>query len=45
MIVTCDLIGRVVVRPMEIPVSVTMGVVGSIVFLGILLTGRNRVAL
>lgn len=45
MIVTCDLIGRVVVRPMEIPVSVTMGVVGSVVFLGILLTGRNRVAL
>lgn len=45
LIVGCDLIGRVVVRPMEIPVSVIMGVVGAVTFLSILLTRRNRVAL
>ncbi|MFC0313873.1 ABC transporter permease [Gordonia phosphorivorans] len=45
MIVGCDLISRLVVRPMEIPVSVTMGVLGSVTFLAILLSGRNRVAL
>ncbi|GAC57071.1 putative ABC transporter permease protein [Gordonia hirsuta DSM 44140 = NBRC 16056] len=45
LIVGCDLIGRVVVAPMEIPVSVTLGVVGSVTFLAILLSGRSRVAL
>lgn len=45
LIVGCDLIGRVVVRPMEIPVSVIMGVIGTITFLTIVLSRRNRVAL
>ena len=45
MIVFCDIVGRLVVRPMEIPVSVTMGVIGSILFLVIILSGRSRVAL
>ena len=45
LIVGCDLIGRVVVRPMEIPVSVIMGVIGSVTFLAIVLSMRNRVAL
>ncbi|WP_019204241.1 ABC transporter permease [Tsukamurella sp. 1534] len=45
LIVGCDLLGRVLVRPMEIPVSVIMGVVGAATFLAIILTRSNRVAL
>lgn len=45
LIIGCDLIGRVVVRPMEIPTSVVMGVLGSLTFLVILLAKGDRVAL
>lgn len=45
LIVGCDLLGRVLVRPMEIPVAVIMGVVGAVTFLAIILTRSNRVAL
>lgn len=45
LIVGCDLIGRVVVRPMEIPVSVIMGVIGATTFLVVILTRRSNVAL
>nr|WP_281378440.1 iron chelate uptake ABC transporter family permease subunit [Gordonia humi] len=42
LVVACDLIGRVVVRPMEIPTSVVMGVVGATAFLAIILSRRFR---
>jgi iron complex transport system permease protein len=33
----CDIVGRLIVAPMEIPVSVILGVIGSVVFLAIAL--------
>ncbi|MBM7368375.1 ABC transporter permease [Gordonia hydrophobica] len=42
LIIGCDLIGRVVVRPMEIPTSVIMGVIGAVTFLAIIFSGRFR---
>ena len=36
----CDIIGRVVVHPYEIPVNVTVAVIGSAIFLIMLLRGR-----
>lgn len=45
LIVGCDLIGRLVVRPMEIPVSVIMGVVGATAFVVVVLSRRTNVAL
>ncbi|WP_333829335.1 ABC transporter permease [Pararhodobacter sp.] len=44
MVLACDIVGRVVIRPYEIPIGTTMGVIGSAVFLFLLLRGRNRVA-
>lgn len=38
----CDLIGRVVIMPFELPVSVILGVVGAAVFIGLLLRQRKR---
>lgn len=45
LIVGCDLIGRIVVAPMEIPTSVIMGVVGAVAFLAIIFSGRFRAGL
>ncbi|GAA1010318.1 iron chelate uptake ABC transporter family permease subunit [Nocardiopsis tropica] len=45
LITGCDLIGRIIVRPMEIPVAVIMGVIGAVTFLALILTRSNRVAL
>ncbi|MGB6246934.1 ABC transporter permease [Gordonia sp. (in: high G+C Gram-positive bacteria)] len=45
LIVGCDLLGRIVVRPMEIPTSVIMGVLGACAFLAIVFSGRFRVGL
>lgn len=45
LIIGCDLIGRVVVRPMEIPTSVVMGVIGAVVFLALIFSRRTSVAL
>ncbi|MGM1030637.1 MAG: ABC transporter permease [Actinomycetota bacterium] len=42
LLLACDLIGRTVVAPMEIPASVIMGAVGAAAFLGFLLRGRQR---
>jgi len=42
LILLCDLIGRVVVAPMEIPVSVVLGVVGAVAFVYLVLR-RQRV--
>ncbi|MFE6995824.1 ABC transporter permease [Microbacterium sp. NPDC057659] len=38
----CDLIGRTVVRPFEVPVSLILGVVGAAVFVVLLLRQRRR---
>lgn len=38
----CDLLGRLVIAPYEIPVGTVMGVVGSALFLAILLRQRKR---
>jgi iron complex transport system permease protein len=43
-LVACDLIGRVVRHPYEIPTGVVVGVVGSALFLVLLLRGPARVA-
>jgi iron complex transport system permease protein len=44
-LLVCDLIGRVVIFPYEIPVSVVMSVLGSLIFLWLLLRElRGRVA-
>lgn len=42
LLLACDLIGRTVVAPMEIPASVIMGAVGAVAFLAFLLRGRQR---
>jgi iron complex transport system permease protein len=39
-LLTCDIIGRVVVHPYEIPVNVTVAVIGSVIFLFLLFRGR-----
>lgn len=41
---TCDLLGRLVVFPYEIPIGTTMGVIGSAFFLYLLLGRRGHVA-
>ncbi|MFE6735509.1 ABC transporter permease [Microbacterium sp. NPDC057650] len=38
----CDLIGRTVIRPFEVPVSLILGVVGAAVFVVLLLRQRRR---
>lgn len=38
----CDIIGRLVIAPFEMPVSVILGVVGAAVFIGLLLRQRPR---
>ncbi|HHX88702.1 MAG TPA: ABC transporter permease [Paracoccus sp.] len=44
MVLACDIVGRLVIRPYELPIGTTMGVIGSAIFLFLLLRGRNRVA-
>lgn len=39
-IVVCDIVGRVVRMPFEVPVSMVLGVVGSAVFISLLLRMR-----
>ena len=41
LVTACDLIGRTIIAPFEIPVSLILGVVGSIVFIAMLLRGRR----
>lgn len=41
----CDLIGRIVIMPFEVPVSLVLGVVGAVVFIFLLLRTRRNVAL
>ena len=37
----CDLIGRIIVMPFEVPVSLILGVVGAAVFVALLLRQRK----
>lgn len=41
LVVACDLIGRVIIMPFEIPVSMVLGLVGSVVFIALLLRQRR----
>ncbi|ALU40631.1 iron ABC transporter permease [Kocuria flava] len=41
-VTVCDLIGRLVIMPFEIPVSVILGIVGAVVFVHLLLRQRRR---
>lgn len=41
-VVACDILGRVVRMPFEVPVSMILGVVGSVVFIALLLRMRPR---
>ncbi len=40
-VTVCDLIGRVIIMPFEVPVSLILGVVGAVVFVALLLRRRR----
>ena len=40
-VILCDIIGRLVIYPYEVSISLTVGVIGSIIFLYLILR-RNR---
>nr|WP_244264009.1 iron chelate uptake ABC transporter family permease subunit [Corynebacterium ciconiae] len=40
-VTVCDLIGRLIIMPFEIPISVVLGIVGAVVFIGLLLSHRK----
>lgn len=42
LVTACDLIGRTIIAPFEIPVSMVLGVVGGVVFTGLLLRQRRK---
>jgi iron complex transport system permease protein len=37
----CDLIGRTIIMPFEVPVSLVLGILGAIVFVALLLRKRR----
>lgn len=41
-VVVCDLVGRTIIAPFEVPVSLVLGVVGAIVFIALLLRQRRH---
>lgn len=41
LVVACDLIGRIVIMPFEIPVSMVLGLVGAVIFISLLLRQRQ----
>jgi iron complex transport system permease protein len=41
-VTVCDLLGRTVIRPFEVPASLILGVVGAVVFVALLLRSRRR---
>ena len=43
-VTVCDILGRVVIMPFEVPVSLVLGVLGSAVFIFLLLRTRRNVA-
>lgn len=44
LMLACDLVGRVVVAPMEIPASVVLGAIGPIVFIALVIRQRRHVS-
>ncbi|MEE1622516.1 ABC transporter permease [Zafaria sp. Z1313] len=38
----CDLVGRTIIMPFEVPVSLVLGIVGAVVFIALLLRQRRR---
>jgi iron complex transport system permease protein len=44
LVLACDVVGRVVYYPYEVPIGTIMGIVGSALFLALLLKGRERLA-
>ncbi|MGO1834268.1 MAG: iron chelate uptake ABC transporter family permease subunit, partial [Actinomycetaceae bacterium] len=38
----CDLIGRTIISPFEVPVSLILGVLGAVVFVALVLRQRRR---
>lgn len=40
-VTVCDIIGRVVIMPFEVPVAFILAIVGAVVFIGLLLRGRR----
>lgn len=43
-VLICDIIGRVIIYPYELPIGVMVGVIGSVIFLFILLRRNSRAA-
>ena len=41
-VTACDLLGRLIIMPFEVPVSLILGIVGAVVFVGLLLRQRAR---
>lgn len=41
-VTVCDLIGRTIIAPFEVPVSLILGIVGAVVFITLLLRQRRR---
>ena len=41
-VTACDLLGRTIIAPFEVPVSLILGVLGAIVFIALLLRQRRR---
>ena len=41
-VTVCDLIGRIVIMPFEVPASTILAMIGAVVFLGLLLRKRNH---
>ena len=39
----CDLIGRTIIMPFEVPVSLILGIVGAVVFIALLVRQRRHV--
>ena len=42
LVTVCDLIGRTIIMPFEVPVSLILGVVGAAVFIALLLRSRRH---
>ncbi|MBH0008019.1 ABC transporter permease [Salinibacterium sp. SWN1162] len=41
-VTVCDIVGRTIIMPFEVPVSLILGVVGAVVFIALLLKQRRR---
>ena len=41
-VLVCDMIGRIVIKPYELPIELIVGILGSIIFIGMLLLSCSR---